>query len=341
MQKQYTQMVDSLKVLEKAGLSASIYTQPFDVESEQNGLMTYDREIIKLPAATIRNIHAALWPSTGNYLAATKNFTAAVAPAIGEDYATRLQEYKAGKKDSAFLRNLTIVANSQKDKETVNSAASDYVRQLRNPFAETNLRFIQRFTKSSKGAGFPILFNNMEKVNSIIGKNQAEGAIRSVIGKEEIEPYLADKNVAPDWAKINATVKAKYGAIGEEKAHGAQMAYYADKQDWVNFGKYYALYYQTATTRSEYHINNISWSVFEHVTDPEVLAVAVKAAQYSMETFAKNDPNDIDTYANLLYKVGRKQEAIEAEQRAVHLSNNEKTFVETLDKMQKGLPTWN
>ncbi len=38
MKKQYTQMVDSLKVLEQAGLSASIYTQPFDVESEQNGL---------------------------------------------------------------------------------------------------------------------------------------------------------------------------------------------------------------------------------------------------------------------------------------------------------------
>ncbi len=46
MQQQYTAMADSLKVLEKLGLSASIYTQPFDVESEQNGLMTYDRELL-------------------------------------------------------------------------------------------------------------------------------------------------------------------------------------------------------------------------------------------------------------------------------------------------------
>jgi len=38
------------------GLSAAVYTQLSDVEDELNGLLTYDRKIIKLPADTIRNI---------------------------------------------------------------------------------------------------------------------------------------------------------------------------------------------------------------------------------------------------------------------------------------------
>ncbi|TWV89886.1 hypothetical protein [Chitinophaga pinensis] len=110
MQKQYTAMVDSLKVLEELGLSASIYTQPFDVESEQNGIMTYDRSIIKLPVAVIRNIHQKLWPTTANYVVATKGFSAVVADTINKSYAVVLEEFNKGRKDSAFLRKVALMA---------------------------------------------------------------------------------------------------------------------------------------------------------------------------------------------------------------------------------------
>jgi hypothetical protein len=36
------------------GLSASVYTQLYDVEDEVNGLLTYDREVLKLPEALVR-----------------------------------------------------------------------------------------------------------------------------------------------------------------------------------------------------------------------------------------------------------------------------------------------
>lgn len=45
--------------LEK-GLSASVYTQLSDVEDETNGLMTYDREILKVDAETLRGLNARL-----------------------------------------------------------------------------------------------------------------------------------------------------------------------------------------------------------------------------------------------------------------------------------------
>lgn len=43
-----------------SGLSACIYTQLSDVEEECNGLLTYDREIVKLPPAQIRAINDRL-----------------------------------------------------------------------------------------------------------------------------------------------------------------------------------------------------------------------------------------------------------------------------------------
>ncbi len=44
----------------RQGLCASVYTQLTDVEDELNGLITYDRRVIKLPAEKIRNINSRL-----------------------------------------------------------------------------------------------------------------------------------------------------------------------------------------------------------------------------------------------------------------------------------------
>lgn len=38
------------------GLAAAIYTQVSDVEDELNGLITYDRQVVKLPPETVRKI---------------------------------------------------------------------------------------------------------------------------------------------------------------------------------------------------------------------------------------------------------------------------------------------
>jgi hypothetical protein len=54
----YGKMVE---MYQKNGVSAAVYTQTTDVEGEVNGLLTYDREIIKIPIETLREIHAPLF----------------------------------------------------------------------------------------------------------------------------------------------------------------------------------------------------------------------------------------------------------------------------------------
>ncbi len=56
----------------------------------------------------------------------------------------------------------------------------------------------------------------------------------------------------------------------------------------------------------------------------------------------KPDPASMDTYANLLYKLGRKTEAIAKETEALALaeSADKKSYQETLDKMKSGTKTW-
>lgn len=57
----YAQLLSDVSVMIPAGLSAAIYTQITDVEIEINGLMTYDRKIIKIPVERLKELHQVLF----------------------------------------------------------------------------------------------------------------------------------------------------------------------------------------------------------------------------------------------------------------------------------------
>jgi beta-galactosidase/beta-glucuronidase len=57
----YLELIKKLSVLVEVGLSAAVYTQTTDVEIEVNGLMTYDRAIIKMDAEHIAKINEELY----------------------------------------------------------------------------------------------------------------------------------------------------------------------------------------------------------------------------------------------------------------------------------------
>jgi len=57
----YQEFIFRLKPLIEKGLSAAIYTQTTDVEIETNGLMTYDRKVIKMDEDKLNRIHQTLY----------------------------------------------------------------------------------------------------------------------------------------------------------------------------------------------------------------------------------------------------------------------------------------
>jgi hypothetical protein len=57
----YRESFRLLSELKSQGIAAGIYTQTTDVEGEINGLMTYDRKVIKSPAAELAKLHAPLY----------------------------------------------------------------------------------------------------------------------------------------------------------------------------------------------------------------------------------------------------------------------------------------
>lgn len=58
---EYAQLMHNMKLMIPRGLAAAVYTQTTDVEGEVNGLLTYDRKVVKIPADLLRILHAPLY----------------------------------------------------------------------------------------------------------------------------------------------------------------------------------------------------------------------------------------------------------------------------------------
>jgi beta-galactosidase/beta-glucuronidase len=61
--RRYTEFMEKMPWLIAKGLSAAVYTQTTDVEVETNGLMTYDRKEIKMPATVLKQLHEKIYNS--------------------------------------------------------------------------------------------------------------------------------------------------------------------------------------------------------------------------------------------------------------------------------------
>jgi len=57
----YIAKFEQIVAMKDKGISAAVYTQTTDVEGEVNGLMTYDREVIKMDPAKLKELHDVLY----------------------------------------------------------------------------------------------------------------------------------------------------------------------------------------------------------------------------------------------------------------------------------------
>lgn len=332
----YTVMNQHVKLLEKEGLSASIYTQPFDVEGEQNGLMTYDRAVVKIPFEEMRKIHGLLVPPAGNIPAVDAAVADLTDP--GLKYSELLGEYINGNRQPVFLKKLSMAAQQAGDKTGIARITKDYLAALTEPYSEEDLTYVVQVTNKTSDPGFAILKDNSANINKLLGQRQAENKMMNIIYNEAIAPAVTGPRATPDWAALAARV-APFGPVGEEILLRAKAIHYLNHGDWMNFvpaaDEYIGKYGEYVRPED---LNEFAWKTFEKVNDKDALNKAIQWSALSYKR--KEEPHYLDTYANLLYKSGRTSEAITAQEKAVALSNGDKTLKETLAKMKRGEPTW-
>jgi hypothetical protein len=233
----YRVMSQHLQLLEKEGLSASIYTQPFDVEGEQNGLMTYDREVVKIPFKELREIHKGLngEVASSKWLAMTGDVTAKDADLTepAAVYSGMVQEYIMGKRDAAFLKKLAMMAGQASDLAGKVRFGNAYLAILKRPYSPDDMEFIAGSTKRVTDPGFKIL---QEQLATFSGQEQRALHVKlmNMIYADIIAPYLPKPDSKPDWVALEATIKP-FGLPGEEIYLRAKTIHLLNQQDWTAY----------------------------------------------------------------------------------------------------------
>jgi len=278
----------------------------------------------------------------------------ALAKGIGDpenQYYTLLEKFRSGNLGFEEMKRLVFVARSLNEHKIADSAArgylNGYIYGLSNSkiFLDSNLQFINLFMQSSKEKGFALFYNNRKMVDSILGREVAENKVMAIINNEEIRPILNEQDVEMNWRVMHRRLTKEYGELGQREVMNAQFLYYWKGHDWRRFGNYYVYYYRHIGTHNAFHINNAAWDIFAHVNKHKILKAAIKV----LEAHREENESSMDTYANLLYKLGRKAEAIQWEEGAIktnevmsvklHAKPNA-VYKDTLEKMRTGRPTW-
>jgi hypothetical protein len=353
----YETILKQLKQLEKEGLSASIYTQPFDVETEENGLMTYDREMIKIPLGQLRAMNEWLIPPTTNSAFDPAQFPAKTAEqSYPNGYQGLRRKYENGRRDPEFVRSLARRARMERDEANASKISADYIASQQDLFTPEDLQFLRDFVipndRGLEDRGLQVFYRYGEKIDRIMDqKGYSEAAIDSIITRTEIDAFAftgggKPSDLDPDWATIVATISRKYGAgYAVCNVLRAKAVWYESKQNWPASTKTASTLLERCGEASRsVGLNEIAWEIFLHSDDKAQLEGAAKWSWEESQKHAQ-DGNRLDTYAHLLYKLDRTAEALASQQRAIMITQKTnapflKEMEEDLLKMKKGELTW-
>ncbi len=241
------------------------------------------------------------------------------------------------------MHKMALMAQSAYDSKSADKISSEYIATMSDVYTKENLEFITRFTSKTTDKGFAVMLENPEKVDAVIGgRIKTIDRIKSIVYTEEANALLKKDAPPADFVALKAKLTTKYPTFGEEYLSRIKVVYYQRKNDWNHFqSEVVAFMDKYGAKATEMELNNYAWTVFENCKDMTCVAQALDWSKRSFKD--KENPMFMDTYANILHKLGKTKEAIEVETKALALVTTEeekKSYQETLDKMKKGEKTW-
>lgn len=267
-----------------------------------------------------------------------------------------IRMYRQGELDYKEMPGLALEAKSCGEPELSDEINRDYIsgylsrQDASEILTPKNIRYVAGNSKliGVESAFFRLVGVKGRYIDSAMGE---EGYARrlqyAIIFNEVVVPEL-NKAVSakriPDWGEMRSMLKRRYGGKIEALALAeARTRWFKYSQDWKNYAKYlmqqaHLLDPTDPREKSFFYLNRVAWDVFQYSDDEGELEGALALADRALPlTPPRLRDAIIDTKANLLYKMGRKSEAISFEERAVQLNSG---FAPNLDKMRRGIPTW-
>ena len=291
-------------------------------------------------------------------------------------YYALLIKYEKGIKDYNIMPALIDTAKMLRQRDVVAALVKDYKRHLSEMaddslFTRKNISFIASYDLNSTDMHFGMFYPDGEHVNKVMGDSGfAQRIVDKIVLKEEIAPVVktydeiqfvdGKRKVGlpdPDWNQLFKNITEKYNAdIANRTILLAKIQWYQDQHEWAECAESLTTLMRNCNMNindedMDDGLNEFIWSaIFLRSVDKEQINEAIKCMKGIVDRAILKGTylgSVMDTYANLLYKAGKNDQAIEMEADDIKLLINSKAdnstvrkFEATLDKMKNGMPTW-
>ena len=139
----------------------------------------------------------------------------------------------------------------------------------------------------------------------------------------------------PKYNSMKELIRSSGMKDPEKIILSSDMKFYKTRKDWDNYSKSAITYTDKYSMTNANALNSIAWDFYEKIEDKMALAHAEGWAKHAVEL--QPDYANTDTYAAVLFKLGKTEEAKKQALAAVELAKKEKTDYkstqELLDKM--------
>ncbi|MBC9915096.1 thioredoxin domain-containing protein [Chitinophaga varians] len=273
-----------------------------------------------------------------------------------ENFTHLYAQYTKGQLKGPSLLKLAHYLNLLNEKTASEQVAQKYrsitwdnkeIKSVLNPdFLETIREFPSLYTTQDSLISY--IYRNKEESDSLFHERGAsEYLINYLIRRDLIEPEIkksASENRTPNWTALENKLSRNWGMNAKASIIFRKIDYYIEKKDWKRVTQ--GFIERTELLGISRDINAVVWYYFfERSNDHYALN---KAISYMEKDLEKNPSNyvHIDTYANVLYKAGHVEKALQFEEKALNMAEakndqkNSNTYKECLEKMKKGIPTW-
>lgn len=240
------------------------------------------------------------------------------------------KKYDSGQKDREFLRQYVEAASSAGAKPE--DAVKLYYEGLSDQemVLDETWQFMKDYDRSVDSKGITFLMANLDRYTSLYDKKEIDDLLyRNNLN--HVMGILYQKDFSKrdfDIAIIN---------VKKHKIHGwEKIALTADAEHLRKQGKIkernelLTLEVMEVFMHDPQALNSYAWDIFKQSDDPSELAEALKWAERSL-LMDENSATQ-DTHANLLYKLGRKEEAISSGKKAIELAKEEGIPTEDYEK---------
>jgi thioredoxin-related protein len=295
-----------------------------------------------------------------------------------KQYYVLLKNYKKGKLNDAAKRALINTAKQLNDTANYHALRNSYFVHLHSLpqeklYTKENIEFIASIISRRSEVVFDMFYPSGSAVDKVMGKNgYASKVVDDVIMKEKVASVLnatADAKQEPDWSMLYKSIAKEYNDdyAARNVLVGKIQWYGTIKPDILKFARSFnekmEKYGSDTTNRGdEFRLNNSAFLIWQNLgktteLSQEEITELTRVSNWMAGVARRGGtgtgfrlqqwPLYIDTYANLLYKIGKLPEAIKWEEFAISRGRQVKTdeetvkgFEENLELMRKGHPTW-